>query len=169
MCFPLCLSVCVCVQMFRQSLNVLTARLPTHPQRALCVYKSVCCPLGLCSYTLLIIDHHHGSSCSELTLSAAKCCEKTRTQNSVPAEVNAQSSTGQTQREGQTDKSFRRTSRGLTYLQTDKQMAGKWAAGQRGKESSSQTDRRTDGKLTRRQTDGRDDKWDAASQMDWDA
>lgn len=53
-------------------------------------------------------------------------------------------------------------------MQTDKQMAGKWVDGQKGKESSSQTDRRTDGKLTGTQTDGQNDKWDAASQTDLD-
>ena len=57
----------------------------------------------------------------------------------------------------------------MTYLQTDKQMAGKWVDGQRGKESSSQTDRKTDGKLTGRQTGGQNDKWDAASQTDLEA
>lgn len=54
-------------------------------------------------------------------------------------------------------------------MQTDKQMAGKWVDGQRGKESSSQTDRETDGKLTGRQTDGQNDKWDTASQTDLEA
>lgn len=53
-------------------------------------------------------------------------------------------------------------------MQTDKQMAGKWVDGQKGKESSSQTDRKTDGKLTGTQTDGQNDKWDAASQTDLD-
>lgn len=48
-------------------------------------------------------------------------------------------------------------------MQTVKQMAGKWVDGQRSKESSSQTDRKTDGKLIGRQTDGQDDKWDAAN------
>ena len=38
-------------------------------------------------------------------------------------------------------------------MQTDKQMAGKWVDGQKGKESSSQTDRKTDGELAGRQTD----------------
>lgn len=54
-------------------------------------------------------------------------------------------------------------------MQTDKQMASKWVDGQKGKESSSQTDRKTDGKLTGRQTDGQDDKWDVASQTDLEA
>lgn len=57
----------------------------------------------------------------------------------------------------------RQPSRGATYLQTVKQMAGKWVDGQRSKESSSQTDRKTDGQLIGRQTDGQDDKWDAAN------
>lgn len=48
-------------------------------------------------------------------------------------------------------------------MQTVKQMAGKWVDGQRSKESSSQTDRKTDGQLIGRQTDGQDDKWDAAN------
>lgn len=54
-------------------------------------------------------------------------------------------------------------------MQTDKQMAGKWGDGQRGKESSSQRDRKTDGKLTGRQTDGQNDKRDAASQTGLEA
>ncbi len=48
-------------------------------------------------------------------------------------------------------------------------MAGKLVDRQKGKESSSQTDRKTDGKLTGRQTDGQNDKWDAASQTDLEA
>lgn len=43
-------------------------------------------------------------------------------------------------------------------IAADKQMAGKWVDGQKGEESSSQTDRKTDGKLTRRQTGGPNDK-----------
>lgn len=54
-------------------------------------------------------------------------------------------------------------------MQTDKQMAGKWVDGQKGKESSSQTDRKTDGRLTCRQTEGQNDKWDAASPTDLEA
>lgn len=65
---------------------------------------------------------------------------------------------------GETD---RQPSRALTYLQTDKQMAGKWVDGHKGKESSSQTDRKTDGKLIGRQTGGQNDKWDTASQTDY--
>lgn len=54
-------------------------------------------------------------------------------------------------------------------MQTDKQMAGKWVDRQRGKESSSQIDRKTDGKLTGGQTGGQNDKWDTVSQTDLEA
>lgn len=102
-----------------------------------------------------------GNHCCVLTLSAAKCCRRTQTHTSVSAEVNALSCHGETDRQR-----HRQPSRGVTYLQTDKQMAGKWVDGHKGKESSSQTDRKTDGKLIGRQTGGQNDKWDMASQTD---
>lgn len=43
-------------------------------------------------------------------------------------------------------------------IAADKQMAGKRVDGQKGEESSSQTDRKTDGELTCRQTGGQNDK-----------
>lgn len=80
----------------------------------------------------------------------------TQNHNTVSAEVNALSSTRPTER---TD---RQTERQTTKLRgdiaADKQMAGKWVDGQKGVESSSQTDRKTDGRLTGGQTDGQNDK-----------
>lgn len=71
--------------------------------------------------------------------------------------------------DGEDRQTERQTAQQRGDITADKQMAGKWLDGQKGKESSSQTDRKTDGKLTGTQTDGQNDKWDTASQRDLEA
>lgn len=58
-------------------------------------------------------------------------------------------------RSGKTDRQTeRQTAQRRGDITADKQMAGKWLDGQKGKESNSHTDRKTDGKLT-----GHTDGW----------
>lgn len=109
----------------------------------------------------LIIDRHHGNCCRLLTISAAKCWkEKKKPNNNTKTRRTA---THFTAGVGCTDGEDRQTA-GQTSRQRGRHSCrqadgiGKWVDGQKGEESRSETDRKTDGKLTGRQKGGRDDK-----------
>lgn len=109
----------------------------------------------------LIIDRHHGNCCRLLTISAAKCWKgKKKNPNNTKTRRTA---THFTAGVGCTDGEDRQTA-GRTSRQRGRHSCrqadgiGKWVDGQKGEESRSQTDRKTDGKLTGRQKGGRDDK-----------
>lgn len=108
----------------------------------------------------LIIDRHHGNRYRLPTISAAKCWKGKKTPNNTKTRRTA---THFTAGVGCTDGEDRQTA-GQTSRQRGRHSCrqadgiGKWVDGQKGEESRSQTDRKTDGKLTGRQKGGRDDK-----------
>lgn len=110
----------------------------------------------------LIIDRHHGNCCRLLTISAAKCWKGKNNNNNNNTKTR-RTATHFTAGVGCTDGEDRQTA-GRTSRQRGRHSCrqadgiGKWVDGQKGEESRSETDRKTDGKLTGRQKGGRDDK-----------
>lgn len=150
-------SALLSVRMFQRSLRDPTALLKV---TARCQFRVVRACASLVGPSL-IIDRHHGNCCRLLTISAAKCWKgKKKTNDNTKTRGTA---TYFTAGVGCTDGEDRQTA-GQTSRQRGRHSCrqadgiGKWVDGQKGEESRSETDRKTDGKLTGRQKGGRDDK-----------